>query len=82
MPRYFFHLYNDLVVRDEEGEELPDLAAAHARAVQYARDMTATGVVEHGTINLRHRIEVTGEQGDTLLKVEFGDAFTLTAVEP
>jgi hypothetical protein len=31
---------------------------------------------------LRHRIEVTGEQGDTLLKVEFGDAFTLTAVEP
>lgn len=33
MPRYFFNLYNDLTAIDEEGVELPDLAAAEVHGI-------------------------------------------------
>jgi hypothetical protein len=39
MPRYFFHLHNDIDALDEEGVELADLEAARAMArhsVQFA----------------------------------------------
>ena len=32
MPRYYFHLLNDVDVPDQEGKELPDLEAARAQA--------------------------------------------------
>jgi hypothetical protein len=30
MPRFFFHVHDDLVAQDEEGLELPDLEAAQS----------------------------------------------------
>lgn len=33
MPRYFFHLVDGSNIRDEVGEELPDLAAARRSAL-------------------------------------------------
>jgi hypothetical protein len=73
MARYFFNLKNDLDVPDEEGEDLPDLAAAQERARAYALDMSAASVLERGTINLHHRIDVSDESGATVHSVEFGD---------
>ena len=73
MPRYFFHLHNDLETRDEEGLELPDLAAARNVAEQEARAMAAQSVA-NGQLDLRHSIEVIDESGATVLVVRFGEA--------
>lgn len=34
MPRYFIHIVNGHRIRDEQGEELPDVAAARATAMR------------------------------------------------
>lgn len=73
MPRYFFHLRNDMSVDDPEGQELPDVAAARGRAEQFALDMAAASVLEQGKINLHHQIEVADENGRRVLIVEFKD---------
>jgi hypothetical protein len=73
MPRYFFNLRNDLSVNDEEGQELPDLDAAHEAARKFALDMAAVSVAEHQHLNLHHRIEVVDEAGKSVMVVEFGD---------
>ncbi|OWK32310.1 DUF6894 family protein [Sphingomonas mucosissima] len=73
MPIYRFHIVNDIDVPAEEGEELANLAAAHLRAIDYARDLAAMAV-RQGRLDLAHRIEVEDEQGETLLTVTFGDA--------
>jgi hypothetical protein len=77
MPRYYFHLRNDLLVDDEEGIELPDMEAARVKAEEYALDMSAASVLEHRKINLHHRIEVADETGEVVLRVEFGDVVTV-----
>ena len=77
MPRYFFHLRNDLDVPDPEGQELPDLRAARAQAVAYAVDMAAASVLEHRKVNLGHRIDVEDEAGQVLDTVNFGDVVTI-----
>jgi hypothetical protein len=56
MPRFYFHLRNDMSVDDDEGIELPDLAAARQRAEQYALDMSAVNVLEERKLNLHHHI--------------------------
>lgn len=73
MPRYYFHLHNDIDAPDSEGAELPDLAAARERAVKYAVDMTAASVLEHRQIDLHHRIDVADDTGGILCTVHFGD---------
>jgi len=73
VPRFYFNLRNDVFVDDQEGAELPDLAAARARAEGFARDMAAASVIDHGRIDMRHRIEVADESRQTLLTVTFGD---------
>ena len=73
MPRFYFHLFNDEASRDEEGKELPDSSAAHQQALSYARDMAAVSVRE-GYLNLTHRIEVTDQDGATVLTMPFRQA--------
>jgi hypothetical protein len=77
VPRYFFHLRNDLDVPDLEGQELPDLGSARAQAVAYAVDMAAASVLEHRKVNLRHRIDVEDEAGQVLDTVNFGDVIAI-----
>lgn len=74
MSRYFFHLYDDLVVLDEEGTELPDDLAAHEHALRCAREM-ACAEIKSGKLSLGHRIEVADEQGETVLVLPFKSAF-------
>lgn len=76
MPRYFFRIKNDIDVEDPEGQELDNLAAARYQAVAYARDLAAEAV-RQGEINLKHRIVVEDEQGEKLLEVPFGEAFSI-----
>jgi hypothetical protein len=73
VPHYFFHLYNDVVVLDEEGRALPDLAAARANAIREAREMMLDAVAE-GRINLSHRIDIADEAGTVVGSVTFGEA--------
>jgi hypothetical protein len=76
MPRYFFHLYNDVISIDEEGVDLPDLEAARANGIKEAREMMLEMVAE-GRINFSHRIDIADESGAVVDSVSFGDAVTI-----
>lgn len=73
MPRFYFNLRNDLSVDDEEGLELPDLAAAREHAIYNARSIAAENV-HAGSLNLSHRIEIADGDGTLLDAVSFGEA--------
>lgn len=73
MPRFYFHLRNDLVVDDEEGIEVPDLAAAREYALFNARSLAAENVYK-GHLNLSHRIEIADETQRIVGIVTFRDA--------
>jgi len=54
MPRYFFILESPTdQALDEEGEELPDDAAAHRAALQTARELGNWDRFSNGTITVR-----------------------------
>lgn len=73
MPRFYFHLFNDIVARDEEGIELPNAAVAMQHAASCAREMAAQNVRE-GRLVLDHRIEVTNDDDDDIVGiVRFSD---------
>lgn len=76
MPHFRFHVLNDIDAPDEEGQELPSLAAAHLRAIDYARDL-ASAAVRQGQLDLRHRIDIEDGEGKVLLTVTFGEAVDL-----
>lgn len=76
MPRYYFHLYNDLISMDDEGRILPDLDAARANAIREAREMMMETVGE-GRINFSHRIEIADDSGDIAATVLFAEAVTV-----
>jgi hypothetical protein len=73
MPRFHFHVINDIDAPDEEGEELDNLSAANLKAIDYARDL-ASAAVRQGRLDLKHRIDVEDEHGKVLLTVTFADA--------
>ena len=78
MPRFYFHLYNDMTAIDEEGLELPNAAVAMQRAIKNAREMAAESVLE-GHLVLEHRIEVVNELGETIGTVYFRDVVEVQA---
>ena len=73
MPRYFFHVHDDLDTEDHEGLDLRDLAAAEAGAVHSARSLMCDTLMQ-GRLNLNHRIDIENEGGTVLSTVRFGDA--------
>ena len=77
MPSYYFHLINDLDVRDDEGKELPDLAAAQAHALEQVRAIVADMAKDEGRIVLRHRIDIEDENCAVLETVWFRDALQI-----
>lgn len=76
MPIYYFHLYNDEIIIDEQGQELADREAAQAVAQANAREMACAEVMA-GSLNLAHRIDVADKTGDVLSTVRFGDIVTV-----
>lgn len=76
MPRYFFDLHNDVSARDEEGQELPDLATARAQAIGAARELMSEDI-RQGRLQLGHSIEIRDADGRQALTVRFTDAVTI-----
>jgi hypothetical protein len=77
MERFFFHLRNGIGwVRDEEGCELPDLAAARVCAIGSIRSILKDEI-DAGRIDLRGRIDITDEGGRLLGVVPFHSAVEL-----
>ena len=71
MPRFYFNLYNDIIAIDDEGVELPDLAAAELQARTAAAQIIAERIAEGGRLNLNHRIEVEDEQRHVVMTLPF-----------
>ena len=63
MPRFYFHLHNDIDVPDEEGKELPDLNGARIWAECQARMLIGQIAKEQGRVVLHHRIDIEDEYG-------------------
>ena len=72
MPLYFFHLYNDEIVRDEEGRELPDIERARVEATKAAQEMICEEA-KLGKVTLSHRIEVEDEAGLPCFTIRYRD---------
>lgn len=77
MPRFYFHLRDNDHLIDEEGIELPTIEAARQRATKFALHMAAANVLERSNLDLRHRIELTDENGQLVEMVQFGDVVTV-----
>jgi hypothetical protein len=73
MPRYFFHIYDELELDDDEGLELADDEAARNQALAGARAMMCDQL-KAGQLTLHHRVEVESEAGESILILPFGDA--------
>jgi hypothetical protein len=73
MPRFYFHLYNDEIVRDEEGLDLPDMDAARDEAMRAARELIGEEA-KRGQVTLSHRIEVEDEIGLPCFTIRYRDA--------
>ena len=78
MPLFFFHLYDDIVSLDEEGQELEDADAARQKGVETAREMACTEV-RRGHLYLGHRVDVEDEGGVTIATVHFRDVVKIEA---
>lgn len=74
MPRFHFHLHNDVDVPDDTGKALPDLDAARAYATRLARFEVAEAAKRDGRVVLSHRIDIEDEHGEVLATVRFGEA--------
>ena len=77
MPRYYFHLLNDVDAPDQEGRELPDLDAARDHARQNVLFTAAETIKEKGHLVRSHRIEIEDADGNVLDRVYFGDMVTI-----
>ena len=76
MPRFFFHVYDDVVARDEEGVELADSDAARTEAVRGARSLACEQVLS-GRLDLSHRVEVEDDTGAHVATIEFRDVIAV-----
>lgn len=74
MPRYFMHIEDRHGrIEDEEGSELPNLAAAREEALASARQMWAAAILKHHDLGTR-RFLVTESGGATVLTMSFDEA--------
>ncbi len=82
MPRYFFEIVNcDGITQDDEGQELPDVAAVRRHAVAAVRSIISDEI-RRGRIDLRGRIRVTRESGETALILPYAEAVEVRTGPP
>ena len=77
VPRFYFHVFDDLDARDEEGVELGNLDEAKAYATYAARHLMAETLKVGGTISLDHRIIVQDEHNSVVATLRFRDAVVI-----
>jgi len=74
MPRFFLHIDDGTQrIEDEEGSELPDLAAAHEEALAAARQFWAAAILRQQDIGSR-RFVISDDEGTVLDTVEMDEA--------
>ncbi len=73
MPRFYFHLYNDVEAQDEEGQQFADLDAARRYAQKLVRFEAAEAVKASSHFVQHHHIDIADEQGKILDTVRFGE---------
>ena len=76
MPRYYFHLYNGELVRDEVGEELAGLVRAGEVARRSVSEVIAEQITRGEIVDLEHRLEVEGDDGIVMV-LKYKDLFNL-----
>lgn len=80
MSLYHFHIHHcTALARDEEGLELPDLAAARREAIAGARSIMGDELAK-GRLCLGCHIEIEDGAGLLLATVAFRDAVTITSL--
>ena len=79
MSKNYFHLYDESDVFDLEGAEMADDDAAVAHGTAAVREIIADDVLRTGRIDLRHRVEITDEDGRPVRTVTFGDVLTIVS---
>ena len=77
MPRFYFHLLNDVDAPDDEGKELQDLEAAREHARRMAIFSAAEAVKDQAHLVRSHRIQIEDADGKVLDTVHFGDVITV-----
>jgi len=75
LPRYYLHLYNDEVVKDETGEIFADDGAAREAAVRGIAELIAEHIVAGNPVDLNDRIEIEDEQGKVVAIVTYAELF-------
>ena len=73
MPLYYFHLYDDVPIRDDDGTDLIDLAAARDHADVVARELTfkSDGFLHEAWSNWTMRVQ--DDQGAELFSLAMSD---------
>ena len=75
MPRYYLHIRDgDQAIPDEEGYDLPDLAAARVEAIEGARTILSEKLKVGEPLD-GQRIDIVDEAGCLLTTVWFKDVF-------
>ena len=72
MPRFFFHLFNAVNIRDDAGREFATLEDAKVDAIAACRALMANDLQNEGQITLSHRIEIEGTDGEVKLVLPYG----------
>jgi hypothetical protein len=73
MPRFYFHVFNHMIMHDPEGQELPGIEAAVREARNAAADLISDDIKAGRLINPAHRIEVMDAQQRRVHVLHFGD---------
>ncbi|HEX8660647.1 MAG TPA: hypothetical protein VF686_02185 [Brevundimonas sp.] len=76
MPKFYFHLINQVSARDHEGRELADLDEATAAARADILSILGDDA-RRGRLDLRGRIDIADETGAIVRTVAFADAVQL-----
>jgi hypothetical protein len=81
MPHYYFDLYNATGADiDEEGRDLPDVAAARAAALDDVRSLLS-GEVRVGKLDLRGYVKVRSHGEGEVIRIAFNEAIELRQAE-
>ena len=74
VPRFFFHIRDDIDTSDEEGLELRDVDSARERAIFSARALMCETLMYDGRVTLGHRIDIEDERHSVVASVPFREA--------
>lgn len=81
MPRFQLqYRIEDEVVEASDWREYPDLDAAHAGALAWARDLLSEAVDAGQSANAARAVEIAGGEGEVLLYVMFWGALLLPSI--